>query len=174
MIHVCSLSRLQEVVAGSRAEHVVTLINGATHVARPASVRAENHLYLGMNDINEPVEGMVPPGEEHIATLLDFVQRWPRRAPIVMHCWAGVSRSTAAGYITLCALHPEIDEMAAARLLRQRAPTATPNARLVRLADDMLNRGGRMADAIAAIGRGDFCSEGTPFMLSPGDIGPKV
>lgn len=174
MIHVCSLARLHDVVAGCRAEHVVTLINEATAVRRPESVRAENHLYLGMNDITEPMEGMVPPGEDHIAALLDFVQRWPREAPLVIHCWAGISRSTAAGYITLCALYPEIDEMKAAVALRERAPTATPNARLVRLADDMLGRGGRMADAIGAIGRGEFCAEGTPFILSPDQIGQRA
>ncbi len=52
-----------------------------------------------------------------------------------------------------------------ARLLREAAPSATPNARLVGVADDILGRGGRMVDAIAGIGRGADAYEGTPFPL---------
>jgi hypothetical protein len=45
------------------------------------------------------------------------------------------------------------------------SPTATPNRRLVALADRRLGREGRMAAAIAAIGRGADCFEGAPFAL---------
>ena len=84
---------------------------------------------------------------------------------MVIHCFAGVSRSTAAAYIAACALSPKRDEFAVARSLRAASPTATPNARLVALADSALQRGGRMNGAIAAIGRGEECFEGTPFTL---------
>jgi predicted protein tyrosine phosphatase len=49
--------------------------------------------------------------------------------------------------------------------LRQRSPTATPNARLVALADAALKREGRMIAAIEKIGRGEDCFEGTPFFF---------
>lgn len=167
MIHVCSLARLHDTVETSGASHVVTLINSATEVVRPASIVPENHLLLGMNDIISPMEGMVLPGEAHVAQLLEFVTAWPGEKPIVIHCWAGISRSTAAGFITLCARHPEIDEEAAALHLRSLSPTATPNGRLVALADAMLGRGGRRTRAVEAIGRGAFAGEGDPFMLDP-------
>jgi predicted protein tyrosine phosphatase len=79
--------------------------------------------------------------------------------------WAGISRSTAAAYIAACALAPEHDETTIATSLREASPSATPNARFVTLADDILNRRGRMVDAIRAIGRGTEAMEGTPFML---------
>ena len=76
-----------------------------------------------------------------------------------------LSRSTAAAFITVCALNPGRSEDAVAAALRQASPTATPNARLVAIADAMLGRDGRMVDAIARIGRGRDCFEGIPFAL---------
>jgi len=84
---------------------------------------------------------------------------------MVIHCFAGVSRSTAAAFISACALTPGRDEYAIARAIRAASPTATPNMRLVALAEEALARKGRMTGAIEAIGRGEDCYEGTPFVL---------
>ena len=82
---------------------------------------------------------------------LAFARRWDRAAPLLIHCWAGISRSTAAAYIAACAFAPERDEAELAARLRKASPSATPNARLVAIADAMLGRDGRMRDAIAGI-----------------------
>ncbi|MBN9022038.1 MAG: protein tyrosine phosphatase, partial [Rhizobiales bacterium] len=100
-----------------------------------------------------------------VETLVDFVGGWHPVRPIVVHCFAGISRSTAAAYITLCALKPERDEAEIARLMRAASPIATPNIRLVEVADDLLARRGRMVDAVRGIGRGTFASENVPFFL---------
>ena len=109
---------------------------------------------------------MVTPDEAHMNELLEFVRAWPREAPLVIHCYAGISRSTAAAYATVCALLPERDEAEIATALRAASPTATPNARLVALADRALRREGRMVRAIEAIGRGQDAYEGEPFSLA--------
>ena len=165
MITVCSLARLGETVDRTGARHLVTLISGGTDVPRPAAISAENHLFLAFNDITAPAEGLTPPGEAHVQDLIDFVRRWDRCGPLVIHCFAGISRSTAAAFITACALQPDVSEEALARHLRDIAPSATPNARLVALADALLEREGRMRDAIKGIGRGADAFEGTPFTL---------
>lgn len=165
MIHVCSLSRLHTTVTQTGARHIVTLINDGTLVTRPTCVPAEDHLFLGMHDIAAEQEGFNAPAERHVHELIAFVRRWPRETPLVVHCWAGISRSTAAAFIAACALNPARDENAIARALRLASPTATPNRRLVSLADAILERGGRMTAAIEAIGRGAETAEGTPFRL---------
>ena len=166
MIHVCSLSRLHETVERTGARHVITLINGGTVLTRPSNVDPTNHLFLGLNDIVEEIEGLVAPGETHMHEMLEFVRGWPRESPLVIHCYAGISRSTAAAYATLCTLLPERDEAELAWRLREASPTATPNARLVALADAALRREGRMVRAIEAIGRGADAFEGAPFSLT--------
>jgi predicted protein tyrosine phosphatase len=165
-VHVCSLARIAVTVAEARASHLVSLINDDTAVVRPETIAEENHLFLGINDIVEPQDGMVLPAEEHVRQLIAFAGDWDRLHPMVIHCFAGISRSTAAAFITLCVTRPERDEFDIARRLRAASSIATPNPRLVALADDVLGRRGRMIEAIAAIGRGEMAIEGVPFALA--------
>jgi predicted protein tyrosine phosphatase len=165
-LHVCPLSRLPETVAATDASHVLTLINVGTPLERPAAIAAENHVVIGVSDIAASRDGHVLPAEEHVARVLDFIRAWPREKPLVIHCYAGISRSTAAAYIAACALAPERDEAAIAEALRAASPSATPNPLFVAIADRMLGRDGRMVAAIARIGRGADACEGTPFSLA--------
>ena len=164
-VHVCPLSQVAATVEASGASHLITLINVATPVARPDSITAKNHLFIGINDITEPMDGMVVPAEDHVRTLIDFVETWDQERPLVVHCFAGISRSTAAAYIALCVARPERDEREIAQALRQASPLATPNALLVAIADRLLERDGRMVAAIEEIGRGDMAVENVPFVL---------
>jgi predicted protein tyrosine phosphatase len=165
MIHVCSLARLHHTVAQSRASHMVTLLRLIDRVERPQSIVAANHLILGMDDISMPMDGYVHPAEEHVHDLIDFVQRWDRGAPLVVHCYAGISRSTAGAFISACALNPSRDEATIARAIRKSSATAMPNIMLVSHADRILKRNGRMIEAVMALGPGRPSDEGEPFRL---------
>lgn len=165
MIHVCSLARLHPTVEETGARHIVTLINDQTRVVRPECVPAEDHLFLPMHDIAVELEGYNAPAEKHVRDLIDFGTRWHRRTPMVVHCYAGISRSSAGAYIIACALNPKRDEAALAWQIREASATAMPNKRLVAFADTLLERNGRMIAAVEAIGRGTECIEGTPFRI---------
>lgn len=164
-IHVCSLFRIADVAQATGAKSLVTLINSGTSVERPPTITPERHLFVAISDVCEETEGHILAGANHIGSLIDFVQAWDRAEPILIHCFAGVSRSTAGAYIAACALNPDADETAVAQRLRRASPTATPNAHLVALADRVLHRSGRMVAAIKHIGRGADCLEGEPFAL---------
>jgi predicted protein tyrosine phosphatase len=165
MIHVCSLARLHDTVAETRASHVITLLRLIDRVQRPSSVVEANHLILGMDDIMMPMDGYTHPAEEHVHDLIKFVQCWDRRAPVVIHCYAGISRSTAGAFITACTLNPGRDEAAIARAIRRSSKTAMPNSMLVGHADRILGRNGRMIAAVEALGPGLPALEGEPFRL---------
>ena len=107
--------------------------------------------------------GLITPAEAHVTAILDHVQAWDQSAPLVVHCWAGVSRSTASAFMAACALNPDVPPLKIAQFMREASPTATPNRLLTRYADDLLGRGGAMVDAIDAIGRGEDCWEGVAF-----------
>jgi predicted protein tyrosine phosphatase len=168
MLFVCSLPRMPEVVKRVRARRLVSLVNAGTPVERPESIMKANHLMLSMHDIVDVLPEMTPPGQIHVENLLAFAREWDRADAMVVHCFAGISRSTAAAYIIASALAPERDEAELAWQLRLASPSATPNARLVSIADELLGRKGRMIAAIEAIGRGADAFEGEPFLL---DIG---
>ena len=164
-LHVCSLPRIGETVARTGARSLMTLLSPGTAVVRPAEIVPERHLYLALSDIVAPLPGQTLAASAHLEDMLTFVRGWDRAEPMVIHCFAGVSRSTAAAFIAACALAPERDELTIARAIRDASPTATPNVRLVALADEALGRKGRMTRAIESIGRGEDCFEGTPFVL---------
>ena len=164
-LHICSLAKLHETVEKTGARHIVTLLSDGTPMKRPESVAAERHLQLITSDITAPMEGHILPGAHHVESLIQFVKSWDRIDPLVIHCWAGISRSTAAAFIAASILNPSLDEMHLATRLRAASPSATPYPRLIALADKILNRDGRMIAAIDSIGRGADAFEGTPFEL---------
>jgi predicted protein tyrosine phosphatase len=164
-LHVCSLARVAETVRITGARSLVTLINVDTLVSRPAEIDAERHLFIGMSDITEPLDGHILPAEQHVRKLIAFAKSWDRSEPLVIHCHAGVSRSTAAAFIIACALAPSRSETEIADAIRRASHTATPNRRMIAIADAMLKREGRMVAAIERIGRGSDCYEGVPFVL---------
>jgi predicted protein tyrosine phosphatase len=165
MIHVCSLARLHDTVEETGARHVITLMRDVDLVVRPKAITRANHLVLEMDDISGPIDGYTLPAEGHVADLIRFVRAWDRAAPLVIHCYAGISRSTAGAFVTACTLNPGRDEAAIAWALRRASPSATPNTRIVAVADRMLERQGRMVEAVTAIGRGAAAYEGAPFRL---------
>jgi predicted protein tyrosine phosphatase len=165
MIHVCSLAHLHETVYNTGARYVVTLLGVEDLVKLPRGVDPADYLRLHMHDITDQVEGQVQPGAEHVERLVHFVRRWDRAAPMVIHCYAGISRSTAAAFTTVCALNPQRDEADIAQALRRASPTAMPNARIVRLADQILGRNGRMVEAVAGIGPCVPAMLADPFQL---------
>ncbi|MCX7304560.1 MAG: tyrosine phosphatase family protein [Hyphomicrobiales bacterium] len=168
MIWVCPLSKVEATVASSQAERLLSLLAPGTAMVRPAAIAEQNHLWLSLHDIAEPQEGMTLPGRAHMRTLIDFAQSWDRAKPLVINCYAGISRSTASAYIIAAALQPSRDELELAQTLRLKSPSATPNPRLIALADEMLGRRGRMVDAVRSIGRGADAFEGVPFSLDVG------
>jgi len=168
-IFVCPLSAVPHVVAGCEASHLVTCLPGEVRVETPVSIKPVNHIRLFIHDIAEPIDGYIAPDTEHVVQLIDFAAAWDRTGPMVIHCWAGISRSTAAAFIMLCALNPEVPEARIALQLREVSPTAFPNRLMVRLGDTALGRDGRMLAAVEAIGRGEIVSEAIPFSL-PADL----
>ena len=165
MIHVCSLARLHATVDETGARHIVTLLRLVDRVQRPTHIAPENHLVLAVDDITLPMDGYTAPAHDHVQRLIDFVGAWDRSAPMVMHCFAGISRSTAGAYVAACALNPQRDEMQIAWDIRRASRTAQPNSRIVSIADRLLHRNGRMIRAIDAIGPGHAATEGDPFRL---------
>ena len=165
MLHVCSLAALPETVRVTGASHILTVMANVDQVQRPASVLEVNHLRVSMDDITEVMDGFLAPSEQHIEKVLNFVRSWDRSAPMVVHCYAGISRSTASAFAAACMLNPHRDEIEIARQIRARSPIASPNRLIVSLADKALGREGRMLRALDEMGPGSMMVEGRPFQL---------
>lgn len=164
---VCPLRDVETVVRFKKPSHLITLLDPHLMGESPRGFRPDGHLKIAVDDIWEEQAGMVLPQAAMVGSILAFGKTWDSRSPLLVHCWAGVSRSTATAYILACERNPEISETAIAQALRKASSSATPNSMLIRLADDIMGRGGRMVDAVAAIGKGRYAYPGSPFELGP-------
>jgi predicted protein tyrosine phosphatase len=156
---------MPETVAKTGARSLVSLLGPGDEILLPTAILPDGHLSMCFSDITKSYGKWPPPRAAHVLQLLDFVRGWNRTAPMVIHCFYGISRSTAAAFIAACALDPEGDEDDIARTIRAASPPARPNPRLIEIADDILKREGRMSSAIAAIGPGSGLRPGVAFKI---------
>jgi predicted protein tyrosine phosphatase len=174
-ILVCPLSKVGSVIAARAPERIVSLLDPDSPSPYVGVEYANRHLRLSFHDVEIATWDEDIPTPQDIGELLAFVEAWARTAPLLIHCRAGVGRSTAAAFVTACALNPQADEKLIALALRRVAPFARPNEMLVRRADAALARRRRMSAAIEETrpiaprdDRPDVAaprSEGTPFEL---------
>lgn len=168
LILVTPLSALPDMLRAYRPSHLVTLLSPEFMISTPGGFPKERHLRLALNDICDPALGTAPPMEDHVSSLIEFARGWDAKQPMLVHCWAGISRSMAAAFSILCDRAWPGAEFRIAREIRARAPHAAPNRLLVRLADDILGREGKMLQAVEEMGPSVPAEEGKPveFPLS--------
>jgi predicted protein tyrosine phosphatase len=161
---VCPAIHAPDCFEAHQPSHVLGLLSpGQDEVGLPAVPK--HRLELRFNDISAQQYGLVAPDEQNLRAILSFARSWDATAPMLIYCFAGISRSTAAAFAIACQHHPRIAEHGIAALLRQASASATPNPLMIALADALLERRGRMSDAAQAIGRGEGMFEGQSFEL---------
>ena len=93
MLYVCALDDLITTTNKIGATRLITFTIEEFPVQRPATIAKSNHLYFEFNDITTPKTGLILPQETHITKLLKFIDKWDQKSPLLIQCFAGVSRS---------------------------------------------------------------------------------
>jgi predicted protein tyrosine phosphatase len=161
---VCPLRLIDTLIAERGPSHLITLL-GQEMIDEHGGMPKGRHLRILVNDIAEPTDGLIAPDEAMVRSILEFGASWDARQPILIHCWAGISRSSATAFILACERNPDVPERLIAEHIRRVSPIAHPNPRFVALADKLMGREGRMIAAIRAIGPGEFAPENQPFEI---------
>ena len=167
-IVVCSHRYVGTVCTALKPSHAISLLSPGTEIP-PAPCDAR--LALSFHDIHMPTDGLILPDDAAVQQLLAFGRGWTGAAPMIVYCWAGISRSPAALLTLACQLCPAMAEDRIAAAFRAAAPWVTPNPMIMRLADEQMGRNGRMVQAVTAMGRGADAFDGTPVLLSIEDDG---
>ena len=161
MILVTPLSAIDPSIRRYQPSHMVTLLSPEHMIPAWNGMLPGRHLRLPLEDVSDAFLSDSAPCAEHIDRLVAFGRGWNAEAPMLVHCWAGISRSMAAAFTILCDKLEPGRELEIARAIRARAPHAYPNRLMIQLADDALGREGRMVSAVEEIGRGIIVAEGT-------------
>lgn len=165
-IIVSPLKTIGEMAARHQIREMITLIAEKHDFHRPGIIDPQRHLSIAVNDIAfAGKDGLIAPQEAHVADIVDFARCWDQSAPLLIHCWMGVSRSPAAALIAALATNPDLDDAALTKALRRASPQASPNTRLIEIGDRVLMRAGRLVEAVKAMGRGADYQGDAPFVL---------
>jgi len=124
---------------------------GDAAVATPGWLPSSSHLQLGFDDVVASAHGYAAPTRGQMAELIAFAGGWTEAEPMLVHCMAGISRSSAAALIVAAIRRPG-REAELARRLRRAGPWFTPNETMIALADELLASDGRLRAALAAMG----------------------
>ena len=164
MIYVTSLFEMPEYVRALRPGSLVSIIQPELQPDTPAEIDPRDHHRVPVDDIAQPEPGSIHPSQHHIAALIGFLREWSVEQPLLIHCYAGISRSTAAALIALAMKTG--NELDAATALRRAAPHAQPNRLIVSLADRILGLEGRLVAGREVMGPAEPALEGTLVELA--------
>ena len=151
MLTICGLDELDG-HQGRGVTHVLSILD--PEWPEPAAFQAFDPHFrttLRFHDAIEPDPGVLLPQKADVEAILAFGRGASEGPRLLIHCHAGISRSTAATLMIMAQAHPhEAEDAIAERLIKIR-PQAWPNSRMITFADELLDRRGRLVAATGAI-----------------------
>lgn len=154
LLTICGIEELPE--HGPRAvTHVLSLLDpNWPELTGFQGYATHRRTTLRFHDVIDPAPGMTAPTKDHVAEILHFGGELAAEAAseatrhLLVHCHAGISRSTAAMISLLAQADPREDEDRLFERVRQIRPQAWPNSLMIGYADDILGRDGRLVAAL--------------------------
>ena len=148
-ITICGIDELQGHGALG-ATHVLSILDPEFPVPEAFGEYGEHdRLELRFHDIIDPTPGMILPGPEHVEAILAFGRNLDAdpQANLIVHCHAGISRSTASMALILAQAMPREPAEAILATVHGIREKAWPNLRLIELGDALLGRDGTLVEA---------------------------
>jgi predicted protein tyrosine phosphatase len=153
LLTVCGLEELDQHSARG-VTHVLSILDPGTPEPEFGAYGEHRRTVLRFHDIIVPLPDQVLPEREDVEAILGFhdellaEERGHAETHVLIHCHAGISRSTAAMAMLLAKAYPDEDEIELIKRLHAIREKAWPNARMIAFADDILGRGGRLTKAV--------------------------
>ena len=156
-ITVCGLDELPDHSAVG-VSHVLSILDPGWPVPDAfGSFGEHERLELRFNDVIEDLPGMLAPQPGHVDQLLAFGREMASEPAsnvhLLVHCHAGVSRSTASIILMLVQAQPEQAPLSIAREVLRVRPQAWPNLRIIEFGDAALRRCGALVAAATELYR---------------------
>jgi len=141
--------------SSDQVTHVLSVISPADRLPPALAEFLDiDHEVIRFHDVLAEGADHTACSQEHIGRILRFGER-AHAAPgsrMLIHCHSGVSRSTAAAAILMAQYAPGREEEAFLRLMELRG-WAWPNTRMIEIADQLLERNGRLLSGLLAYRR---------------------
>ena len=151
-ITVCGVAELDSHSAVG-VTHVLSILDPGWPEPEPLSIfDVHRRLRLRFHDVIESQPGWIAPERWDVELLLAFARGLDasEETHLLIHCHAGVSRSTAAAALVLAQTRADRPADEVLREIVRLRPRAWPNLRILELGDDILGRGGEIVEAARA------------------------
>ena len=141
-IQICSLGAAKE-IDHSTYDGVITIEDSL--VDEPLRINQADcpQLVLCFDDIASPKDDWVLPNKKHVQSALNFADEL-RGGSLLIHCHAGISRSSAVALAIIAKGLGAGKEKQAFKELERINPNCAPNALVIWLTDEILERGGAL------------------------------
>jgi predicted protein tyrosine phosphatase len=154
-VTICGIPELA-VHRDAGVTHVLSILDPGTPDPPAFAEFAPHHrLALRFHDIIDPASDQIAPAEPDVAQLLEFGRQLDRDAAphLLIHCHAGVSRSTASAALILAQADPQRPARDVFDMISQLRPRAWPNLRILEFGDVLLGRGDELVKAASVVYR---------------------
>jgi predicted protein tyrosine phosphatase len=156
-ISVCGIEELSG-HCETGVSHVLSILDPEWPVPEAFGSFGEHaKLELRFHDVIEETPGQVAPREEDVASILAFGRDLEGEAAaaarLLVHCHAGISRSTASMALLLAQARPSLPAERIMQGILGIREKAWPNLRLLEMGDTLLGRGGALPAAAADLYR---------------------
>ena len=152
---VCGIEELTG-HAEAGVSHVLSILDPEWPVPEAFGAFGEHaKLELRFHDVIEPAPGVTPPSEADVRAVLAFGRDLEAEAAsrLLVHCHAGISRSTASMALILAQARPALGAEEILQGILGIREKAWPNLRILEIGDAMLGREGTLPAAAAALYR---------------------
>ena len=154
-ITVCGLEELDG-HCSTGASHVLSILDPAAPSPEAFGAYGEHErLELRFDDVIEETADKLAPGAGDVVRILAFGRSLAAEpaAHLLVHCHAGISRSTAAMTLILAQALPAQPAAAILELVHGIREKAWPNLRIIEIGDAMLGRDGALVREVHALHR---------------------
>jgi len=154
-ITVCGIEELAG-HCSTGASHVLSILDPDYPVPEAFGAFGEHEkTEVRFHDIIDETPGLLLPQPEHVERILalgrSLLSEPAATAHLLVHCHAGISRSTASMALILAQALPEQPADTVLALVHGIREKAWPNLRLIEMGDAMLGRGGALVEATHAL-----------------------
>ncbi|MDB4831651.1 hypothetical protein OAH28_03110 [Hyphomicrobiales bacterium] len=165
-IVISPLSLANKMIDKYNANYIISILSPGALFPVFNNIKDEDHLKLSFNDIISPRQNLIEPSLEHVKSIINFSKRCDKSDTLLIHCYAGISRSTAAALILYSYYKNNLSADSMAIELMSLSPCANPNSLLLAFGDRVIGNKNTLMQCHILLKRPKLAYENEPFILN--------
>jgi len=165
-IIISPLSLASKMIEKYNVNYIISILSPGESFPVFNDIKNTNHLKLSFNDITCQKKNLIEPALYHVENILNFSKKCSKNETLLIHCYAGISRSTAVALILYSYYKKDIKADFIAKKFRSLSPFANPNSLLLKLGDHLIGNNNVLTECHGLLKKPKLTYENKPFVLN--------